>query len=126
LIVFDTGALVALDRNDVKMWAILKAASLRGTTVFTPSTVVAQVWRGSSRQARLATALQGIEVSLFDPMARATGELCGTSKTGDAVDASVVLTAVQERAKQIYTSDDGDIQHLLDTLRKKDVLVVHC
>jgi predicted nucleic acid-binding protein len=126
MIVFDAGALVALDKNDSKMWAIMKAAALRRTTVFAPSTVIAQVWRGSPRQARLAIALQGVEVSLFDPMAKAAGELCGTSRTSDVVDASVVLTAVKERAKQIYTSDDEDIQHLLDTLQKKDVLVVHC
>lgn len=108
------------------MWAVIKAAALRGTTVFAPSTVIAQVWRGSPRQARLATALQGAEVSLFDPMAKAAGELCGASRTSDVVDASVVLTAVKERAKQIYTSDEGDIQHLLDALQIKDVLVVHC
>lgn len=123
---FDAGALVALDRNDARMWAVIKAAALRGTTVVAPSTVIAQVWRGSPRQARLATALQGVEVSFFDPMARAAGELCGSSRTSDVIDASVVLTAMNERATQIYTSDEGDIQHLLDTLKIRDVLVVHC
>lgn len=123
---FDAGALVALGKNDPTMWRVVKAAAIRGTTVYAPSTVVAQVWRGLARQARLATALQGIEVSPFDPMAKAAGELCGTSRTSDVIDASVALTALSKRAKQIYTSDVSDINHLLDTLQVKDVLVVHC
>lgn len=117
---------MALDRNDPKMWRIMKAAAIRGTTIFAPSTVIAQVWRGSPRQARLAIALQGVEVSLFDPIAKAAGELCGSSRTTDVIDASVALTAKNQRANQIYTSDDADINHLLETLQIEDVLVIHC
>ena len=79
MIVFDAGALVALDRGDRTLWSDLKAATLAGVDVAVPAAVVAQVWRGSARQARLSRALAGCEIASFDDVARAAGELCGVT-----------------------------------------------
>ena len=87
MIVFDAGALVALDRNDRELWADLRNAAAAGIKVFVPSAALAQAWRGGSRQARLAQALLHVERASFDEVAIAAGELCGRAGTEDVVDA---------------------------------------
>ena len=46
--VFDAGALLALERNDRPMWRRLKAAQLAAAPPLTHGGVIAQVWRGGS------------------------------------------------------------------------------
>ena len=126
MIVFDAGALVALDRGDRTLWSDLKAAALAGVDVVVPAAVVAQVWRGSARQARLSRALAGCEVASFDDVARAAGELCGRAGTSDVVDASVAVVAASSGANRLYTSDPADLRHLLQTLGTRHVKVTRC
>ncbi|WP_067172549.1 hypothetical protein [Microtetraspora niveoalba] len=49
-------------------------------------------------------------------MGREAGVLCGLAGTSDAVEATVVVTAVRETAA-ILTSDPGDLRALLDAAR---------
>jgi hypothetical protein len=119
VIVFDAGALVALDRNDRELWADLRNAAAAGIKVFLPSAALAQAWRGGSRQARLAHALRHVERASFDEVAIAAGELCGRAGTEDVVDASVALVAARPGITHVYTSDEQDIGHLLSILRTK-------
>ena len=69
-IVLDSGALIALERNDKPMWAALKLAALENENVLVPSAALAQVWRGSARQARLSSALEFCVLASFDAVAR--------------------------------------------------------
>ena len=126
MIVFDAGALVALDRGDRTLWSDLKAAALAGVDVSVPAAVVAQVWRGSARQARLSRALAGCAIASFDDVARAAGELCGRAGTSDVVDASVAVVAASSGANRLYTSDPVDLRHLLQTLGARRVKVTRC
>jgi hypothetical protein len=126
VIVLDTGALVALDRGDRTMWSDLKAAGLAGVDVVVPAAVVAQAWRGSSRQARLSRALSGCDVASFDELAREIGVLCGASGTSDVVDASVALTVSDLRATRLFTSDPEDMRHLLRVLKCRSAKVIRC
>ena len=126
MIVFDAGALVALDRGDRTLWSDLKAAALAGVDVAVPAAVVAQVWRASARQARLSRALAGCEIASFDDVARAVGELCGRAGTSDVVDASVAVVAASSGANRLYTSDPADLRHLLHTLGARQVKVTRC
>lgn len=126
MIVFDAGALVALDRGDRTLWSDLKAATLAGVDVAVPAAVVAQVWRGSARQARLSRALAGCEIASFDDVARAAGELCGRAGTSDVVDASVAVVAASSGANRLYTSDPADLRHLLQTLGARQVKMTRC
>ena len=119
MIVFDAGALVALDRNDRELWADLRNAAAAGIKVFVPSAALAQAWRGGSRQARLAQALRHVERASFDEVAIAAGELCGRAGSEDVVDASVALVAARPGITHVYTSDEEDIGHLLSILRTK-------
>ncbi len=62
-LVVDTGALLALERNERPMWRRFKAAQLAETVAVTHGGVVAQAWHGRGpRQALLAKALFGVEV----------------------------------------------------------------
>lgn len=111
-LVLDSGALLALERNDRTMWRRFKAAQLAGTVAVTHGGVAGQVWRGrGSRQASLAKALAGVEVhSLDDRLGRAAGELLAVTRAADVIDAALVLLA--EDGDHIVTSDAADIEPL--------------
>ena len=111
-LVLDSGALIALDRNDRAMWTRFKAALLAGEPPLTHGGVVGQAWRaGGARQARLATALDGIEVrALDDATGRAAGELLARARQRDVVDAALVLLASD--GDHIVTSDPHDLEAL--------------
>jgi len=61
-VTYDTGALVAADRGERRIWARHKALLALREVPTVPAPVVAQGWRGESRQARLARLLVGCEV----------------------------------------------------------------
>ena len=119
-LVLDTGALIALDRNDRTVWAMLRNAADDSAQVSVPAGVIAQAWRDGSRQALLSRALTHCdEVPLEGSLARATGLLCGRAGTADIVDASVALVAAaraQTGPAALITSDPTDLGHLLQTL----------
>ncbi len=126
-LVLDTGALIALDRNDRTVWAMLRNAADDSAQVFVPAGVIAQAWRDGSRQALLSRALTHCdEVPLEGSLARATGLLCGRAGTADIVDASVALVAAarsQTGPAAVVTSDPTDLRHLLQALNASVRLV---
>lgn len=110
-LVLDSGALVALERNERKMWIRLKAAQLGGDLPLTHAGVLGQVWRGGPRQARFSQALGGIDVRPLDePLGRAAGQLLGAAGLADVIDAGVVLLAVD--GDEIVTMDHDDLAQL--------------
>lgn len=110
-LVLDSGALVALERDERRMWVRLKAAQLDGEVPITHAGVLAQVWRGGPRQARLAQALGGIDVRPLDEsLGRGAGRLLGVAGLADVVDAAVVLLAAD--GDEIVTSDLADLEQL--------------
>jgi hypothetical protein len=113
-ITLDTGALIALDRGDKRMIALIGQALARGFTFRVPSGVVGQAWRDGRVQVTLARFLrsEGVEVIPLDEhLARSCGELCGATNTSDVIDASVVILARQRRDR-IVTSDPSDLRRL--------------
>ncbi|MBV8160629.1 MAG: PIN domain nuclease [Acidimicrobiia bacterium] len=112
-LVLDTGGLIAFDRGDRQVAALLEAARRKRERVVTSSGSVAQAWRGGgSRHALLARLLRGAtEVALDRRISRATGDLCATSKTTDVVDAHVALIALD--GDVVLTSDVSDLRRLL-------------
>ena len=75
-----------------------------------PAPVLAQAWRGGSRQALLSRLLTGCDTeALDDTRARATGALAACSATTDIVDACVVEGALRRR-DLIISSDPGVLQ----------------
>ena len=107
----DTGALLALERGDSRVRALLRRAQERGLPLSIPTGVVAQAWRGGPRQARIARLLAdpSVHVAPLDDMtARAVGLLCGRSGHRDIVDVHVALLA-QEQGHTVVTSDPEDL-----------------
>jgi hypothetical protein len=112
-VLLDSGAFIALERNDRAMWTRLKSAQLSGQVPITHGGVIAQVWRGlGPRQALLAKALAGVDVrALDDTLGRITGELLARVKSGDVVDAALVALATGD--DQLVTSDPDDLAALV-------------
>jgi PIN domain nuclease of toxin-antitoxin system len=121
-IVLDAGALVAVDRGDRRVGAILKVAWERSTPVETSAGVVGQVWRGGPGQARLARTLAGVAVAALDlDGAKRAGTLLGRAGLPDVVDAHLAL---QVRAgDRVLTSDPQDLAALLDARRVEATIV---
>lgn len=115
----DSGALIAFDRGDRAVVAIIARALQRRLVLAAPAGVIGQVWRDGRRQANLARLLASelIEIEpLDDARARAAGQLCGVRGTSDVIDASVALCA-RARGDGVLTSDPDDIARLDGTLR---------
>lgn len=109
--ILDSGALISAERNDRRVWVVLKEAIRRGVVLTVPSAALAQVWRGG-KSARLAQLLRSCDVTPLDEaLAKATGELCGRAGSDDIVDAAVVLTAMI-RGMPVLTSDLADMRKL--------------
>jgi predicted nucleic acid-binding protein len=118
-ITLDTGALIAVERGDRRLQALLDEATATGSDLAVPAGVIAQAWRGSLRQARLARflALSSVTAVVLDePEARAAGALCGRAGTVDVVDASVVICA-RARGHSVVTGDPDDLAALDPALR---------
>jgi predicted nucleic acid-binding protein len=107
----DTGALLALERGDGRVRALLRRAGELGLPIAVPAGVVAQAWRGGPRQARIARLLgdPAVEVPALDDLAaRAVGLLCGRTGHPDIVDVQVALHARGQR-HAVVTSDPRDL-----------------
>jgi hypothetical protein len=122
-LLFDAGALIALERNDSSVWHRLKGALQDDEELLTHGGIVGQVWRGrGDRQARLARALSYLRVRPLDErLGRACGELLAKARTSDVVDAALVLLA--RDGDQIFTSDPDDIEPLA-SVAGRDVEIV--
>jgi predicted nucleic acid-binding protein len=114
----DTGALVAVERGNPRVRALLRRAIENQMSLHIPAWVVARAWRGGSRQARMARLLTAREVrvvALDELTARAVGVLCGMSGHVDVVDVHVVLHT-REHHHHVITSDPADLARVDPTI----------
>ena len=106
-ITYDTGALIAADRNDRTFWARHAAALKRGYCITLPAPVVAQAWR-TNKQVPLARLVNGC---LIEPLtldqARRVGALAAATGVADVVDLTVAEGALR-RGDIVWTSDPDD------------------
>lgn len=113
-VTLDTGALVALDRDDRRIIALLARAAERGDRVTIPATALAQAIRRPARQARLARLIRQPKtdlVALDGADATQVGILLAASRTRDIVDAHVVICA-RRNGEAIVTSDSDGLARL--------------
>jgi hypothetical protein len=112
---FDAGALIALERNDETMRALLRRAIENPEAVVNvPAGVLAQVIRNPARQVRLVRLLRRRQtriVQLDTATARAVGLMLAVRGASDVIDASVVICALRHR-QAIVTSDAEDLRRL--------------
>ncbi len=110
MIVFDTGALIALERRRQRMLEVLASARLAKRPILVPGAVVGEWWRGRTdrREAILASVAV---VPLDEQLARASGEALAAVADATLVDA-VVMTLAAQRGAVVYTSNVDDLELL--------------
>jgi predicted nucleic acid-binding protein len=110
----DSGALIAIERGDRGLRRILDQSIALSDQIHVVAGVLAQVWRGGSGQARLASFLRLPQVTiapLDEHVAVAVGQLCGLTGHADVVDVHVVLHA-RSRGHTVVTSDPDDLRRV--------------
>jgi predicted nucleic acid-binding protein len=113
---YDTGALIAAERNERRIWALHRRSLERGIVPTVPAGVLAQGWRGGP-QHQLSRLLAGCRVEPLDESrARSAGAVCGAAGSSDVVDAAVIVGAAA-RGDIVVTSDPDDLRRLRDALR---------
>ncbi len=118
-ITFDAGGLIALDRNDRRVLALLARAIERGMRITIPATALAQAIRNPTKQARLCRLIRQVGtdlVALDGPEATAVGLLLARTGTADIVDAHVVVCA-QRAGQAVLTSDARDLRRIAPGLQ---------
>jgi hypothetical protein len=96
------------------MWALHVGFLAEEVVATVPAAVVAEAWRGGSRQASLARMLAGCEVeALTYDQARQVGELAGRADHHDIVDVAVVEGAARRKDNVILTSNRTHIRKIL-------------
>ena len=118
-ITFDAGGLIALDRNDRRVLALIARAMELGIRITIPATALAQAIRNPARQARLSRLIRQAGTDLIPlngPDATAVGLLLARTATADVVDAHVVICA-QRAGQAVVTSDPADLSQIAPKLQ---------
>jgi hypothetical protein len=111
----DSGALIALDRNDRRVIVLLARAGETNAPVTIPASALAQAIRRPDCQVRLARLVRQpttLVTALDRADATMIGRLLAATRTADVVDAHVVICA--QRANQRVVTSDADDLRLLD------------
>ena len=110
-LILDSGAVIALARNDQRARATLAAAWETGVEVVIPSVVVAETVRGSARDASVNRLIKSVgEVTVAsEETARIAGALLGAARSSSTVDALVVASAIELGGGVVLTSDPDDL-----------------
>ena len=114
-LILDSGAIIALARNDVSVRSLLSAALRAGARVMVPAVVVAETFRGRGpRDARVNRTLAAADSYLAtdEPAARTAGGLLGDARSSEAIDALVVAAAIHAGGGRILTAGPADLGKL--------------
>ena len=106
-ITLDAGGLIAGDRNDRRVLALVARATERGLRITIPASALAQAIRNPARQVRLSRLIRQAGTDLM--------ALDGMDATADIVDAHVVVCA-QRAGQAVVTSDANDLRRLAPQL----------
>ena len=98
------------ERINSRLWALIKAATLRGEGIHTTHPVLCQLWRDPKRQTNLTRLIKHIDVQALDE-SRSVGMLLAVSKTSDVVDAHLAITA-EMLGTFVLTADPADMTKL--------------
>lgn len=113
-VTLDAGALIAIDRGDRRMIAVLEQVVSQGGRFHIPAGALGQAWQDGRRQAVLSRLVRGTEVEIAPldaALSRACGELLASTNTSDVIDASVVVVGRRVRGP-IFTSNVDDLARL--------------
>jgi hypothetical protein len=109
-VTYDTGALIAAERNDRRMWALHAGLLAEEILPVVPAPVLAEAWRGGARRGSLARVVAACTVEDMDEaQARVVGVLAGRAGHDDVVAVAVVEGATR-RGDAVVTSNVGHIR----------------
>lgn len=108
--IFDTGALIALERRSQRVRNIITRAAALGVRISVPTAVVTEWWRGrTDARERILRCLT------IDPLSERVAKLAGEAlvhiKGATAIDA-IVMASAAISAGVVYTSDIDDLTRL--------------
>jgi predicted nucleic acid-binding protein len=112
-VIFDTGALIALERRRQRMCKIHRMAVEAGLDVVAPTPVIAEWWRegrGERERRRLLRTL--LQEPPDGHVARLAGNAIG--RVGASVVDALIMAAASVRSDTVYTSDVADLEQLLE------------
>ena len=119
----DAGALIAFDRRDRRVVALIREVEAAEGRITVPATALSQALRSPVRQARLMRLLRQPAtdtVALDRADAAVVGQLLAASGTADIADAQVVVCA-RRAGTPVATSDRADLVTLDPHLAVIDV-----
>jgi predicted nucleic acid-binding protein len=107
---FDTGALIALERNKQRAVQIFQNTFRRGEDITVPTAVITEWWRG--RTDLREDILDSVVVELLSPaIAKSAGEALAAVSRASAIDA-IVMASAARRGDVVLSSDVGDLERL--------------
>jgi len=113
-VTYDTGALVAAERSNRRMWALHAGYLAEEVIPAVPAPVLAEAWRGGSRQANLVRFLRMCDIEpMSEKIARDVGVLAGKAGHDDIVDVAVVEGAIR-RGDAVVTSNLAHIRKVAE------------
>ncbi len=113
-LILDSGAVIALARNDPRARAFLAAAREVGADVTIPAVVLAETVGGGATDApvnRVVNAV-GHVTAVDEHTARTAGEILRATRSSATVDAIVVATAAAVGGGVVLTGDPDDLRPL--------------
>lgn len=117
-VTYDTGALIAAERNDRRMWALHAGFLVEEVAPVVPAPVLAEAWRGGPSQANLSRLLAMCVVEpMSEQQARDVGVLAGKAAHDDVVDVTVVEGAMRRGDAVVVTSNHDHIAGIADAAR---------
>ena len=122
-VMFDTGALIALERGNHQIRKVHRLAIEHEYQVVAITPVIAEWWRRGKREKERAQILRTLVIEPPDlHVARLAGEAIGLVQA-TVVDA-LVMAAASIRSDTVYTSDPGDLQRLLAVFSAVEIELV--
>lgn len=117
VLVYDSGALIAAEHDDKRLWLIHQRALGRSVVPIVPAVVLAESSHPAMRN--LGRLLMGCEVERLDAApALMAASLRHATANGTVVDAVVVETALRRQAT-VLTSDREDVEALAASANRK-------
>lgn len=113
-LILDSGAVIALSRGDGRARAFLARALELEASIEIPVVVVAETVRGGARDAPVNRILKafGPIPETTEKHGRVAGDLLGTARSTDTIDALVVAQALVAGGAHILTGDREDLGRL--------------
>jgi predicted nucleic acid-binding protein len=120
-IVFDTGALIALERRQKTAMELVRIASEDGDTLIAPAAAVAEWWRAGKREKEREKILRAFKFETPDLW---TAKMAGAAmgKVGAGLGDALVMATAGVQGDVVYTSDLEDLLRLREVFPNVTVL----